>query len=71
MESKANTIQISSEFSSFNWDISSPGCPGGAGHGVQVDGVADGQIPLPGEAEDGQHRDVECPDTDQQKDKTR
>ena len=41
-----------------------PGCPGGAGHGVQVDRVADGQVALPREAEDGQHRDVECPDTE-------
>ena len=33
----------------------SPGCPRGARHGVQVDGVADGQVPLPREAEDSQH----------------
>ena len=68
MESKANTIPISYEFSSFNCEASHPpGCPGGAGHGVQVDRVADGQVALPREAEDGQHRDIECPNTDQQR----
>ena len=35
--------------------------PLGAGHGVGVQRVADGQVPLTGEGEDGQHRAVGGP----------
>ena len=33
-----------------------------AGHGVGVHGVADGQVPLEGESEDGEHRAVGSPE---------
>ena len=35
-----------------------PPCPS---HGVEIEGVADGQISLTGEAEDSQYRAVESP----------
>ena len=39
-----------------------PCCSSGARHRVQIDGVADGKVSLPGETEDCQDRDIECPE---------
>lgn len=38
-----------------------PQRPPEAGHGVQVQRVADGQVSLQRESHDGQHGDVRCP----------